>query len=329
MQVIHFGSKGSNITQIDKINRESYGMDIIRVDEPLNTENIASSAGVEAIWLGPSSPVTAETASALRKNGVKYIVSQSSGIDHIDLTGLRENGIKASNVPAYSPNAISEFTVLFALSLLRKLKPTIRRADENNFLLQGLMGRELCLMTVGIVGTGRIGTATAKILHGFGCNILAYSRRENPELSNIVEYVSKEELFQRCDILMFHCALTEETRNMINVESITKLKDGAYLINTARGGLFDFAAVAEGLENGKIGGLAFDVYENEYELLRKNPPGVKPDDPVFCKLLKMDNVVYAPHASFYTEFSVKTMMEVSLSNLYHYLTTGNSKNELT
>lgn len=328
MKVLHYGSRGADTGAIDRIS-EGMGLEFERVGEPLGMANAGAARGCRAVWLSTSSAVGEGVARALAGAGVKYIVSNAAGYDHLDVGAIRASGLKASNVPAYSPNAISEYTILLALSLLRKLKPTLRRVAGNDFTLAGLRGREICSMTAGVVGTGRIGSETARTLAAFGGRVVAHDARENPKLAGAAEYMPLDALFGECGIIMFHCPLTEETRHIVDARAISLMRDGVCLVNTARGGLFDFEAVRGALDSGKVGALAFDVYENEHELLRNGEPGVAPPDPLFCDLAGRDNVIYSPHASFFTDRSVDAMMRTSIENLREYLTTGACRYELT
>ncbi|MDR3121936.1 MAG: hypothetical protein LBU58_11495 [Clostridiales bacterium] len=329
LKVLHYGSKGSDLTLIEEINRD-YGLDFTRLDDSLSLANAGAAEGFPAVWISTSSKVDRNVAGALIRAGVKYIVSQAAGTDHLDIESIRESGLLAANVPDYSPSAISEYSILLALSLLRKLKPTIRRVDADNYTLPGLRGRELNTLAAGVVGAGRIGSETIRLLRGFGCGVHYHSRTEKPELSALAEYhAAPGTLYAACDILFFHCPLTRETRGMVNRETIAGMKDGVILINTARGAIFDFSAVRDAMDEGKVDALGFDVYENEFEILRKIPIGTKPGDPVFCDLVSRDNVIYAPHASFFTDKSVRAMAAGAVANLHAYLTSGRCANELT
>ena len=182
-------------------------------------------------------------------------------------------------------------------------------------------------MTVGVFGTGFIGSRTARLLRGFGARVLAYTPHPRPELEGVVEYVDRAELFRQSEAIIFHCALTKETRNVVNAAGIASMRDGAILVNAARGELFDYAAVLAALRSGKLGGLAADVFPNETSFIRKNLAGQELD-PVISGLLALDNVLITPHTAFYTATAVRGIHSVTFDNLREFLETGRCKNEL-
>ncbi len=312
----------------DDDKKNGYGFEYTFSKEMLSMKNIELARGYEALCIVVNCVITGEVAEKLHEFGVKYILTRAAGTDHLDVEAIHRLGMQTANVPVYSPNAISEHTVMLILMMLRKMKEQLHRIESHNFSLKGLQTRELRNMTVGVVGTGRIGCTTIKNLSGFGCKILASDIFENEAAKPYVTYLSLEEVLHESDILVFHCPLTPDNHHMINSERIKDLKDGVILINTARGGLFDFAAVLEGLKCGKICGLGIDVYEGENEFLRKDLTGQELTDPVFAGLLSQENVVYTTHTAFYTDEAIRNMISTSLANLHQYLTEGNCKNEV-
>ena len=295
----------------------------------MNTDNVKEiTKGYDAIWIVTVLHIDREIAKILKDNGVKYIASRAAGTDHMDLKSLKEYGIKVANVPFYAPNAIAEHTIMLTLSLLRKFKKELNMVNNQVFTLDGLKGKQLGMATVGVLGTGRIGTETIKILKGFGSKILAYDLYSNQVVKEYAEYVSEEKILTESDILIFHCPLTESNYHIINEESIKKLRDGVLLINTARGGLFDFESILKGVKDEKIGGLAFDVYENEEIFLRKDFSNKDINDLVFKELLSLENVIFTAHMGFFTDQAIASMIDTSLDNLYQYETTGCCKNEV-
>jgi len=327
MKVLVFGSRDDEMQYFD-IQNKNYNFEFTFIKGALTLDNIQMTKGYDAVWIVTICKITEEVAQKLKENDVKYIVSRAAGADHMDLLAIKECGLKASNVPFYSPNAISEHTVLLVLMALRHMKREMKMIDEQVFTLDGLKGRELRMMKVGVIGTGRIGIETVKILKGFGCEIMAYDTYPQESVEAYASYETIDTIFKESDVLIFHCPLTEHNYHMICKETISKLKKGVCLINTARGGLFDYAAVLDGLKEGQIGALAFDVYEYESVFLRKNFSNDKIQDEVFQELISMENVIYTSHMSFYTDKAVESMISVSLENLYEYDTTGQCKNEL-
>lgn len=262
----------------------------------------------------------------LADNGVKYLVTCSAGYDQFDLQAMKRYQLKGANVPAYSPNAIAEYTVMIVLTLLRKLRVQCHRILQHNFGIQGLKGRELRNMTVGIVGTGRIGRTTIECLSGFHPKeILAYSPHHHSATK--ATYMSLEELYKQADVIIFHCAATEDNYHMVNWDTLRLMKDGVVLVNAARGSLFDTKAVFESVVSGKIGALGLDVIEGE-ELLRKRYDMHCEAALWLTQLLQYENVIYTPHTAFYTDEAERNMSETTVSNLYEYATTGTCRNEL-
>ena len=189
------------------------------------------------------------------------------------------------------------------------------------------MGKEIRNQTIGIVGAGRIGYTTMKCLSGFGPTILAHDPFENDKVREYAEYVSLEELYQKSDVIIYHCIYNEENHHMVNRNTIATMKDGVILINVARGGLFDMEAVLEAVKSGKVGALGIDVIEDEMEL-RKTPAGAECPIPVLKELLTHDNVIFTNHTAFYTDEAERNMIDTCMENLYSYMTTGECRYEL-
>lgn len=328
MKILIFGARSDEFLYFDKFNK-IYNLDINFTEDNLTADNVKEiTRGYDAIWIVTVFHIDRKIAEVLKENGIKYIVSRAAGTDHIDLQALKEFGIKTANVPFYAPNAIAEHTIMLTLSLLRNLKKELNMINNQIFTLDGLKGKQLGSMTVGVLGTGRIGTETIKILKGFGSKILAFDLYPNETIKEYAEYVSEEKILTESDILIFHCPLTRDNYHIINEESINRLKDGVLLINTARGGLFDFKSILKGLKNKKIGGLAFDVYENEQVFLRKDFSNKDIKDLIFKELLSLENVIFTAHMGFFTNEAIASMIDISLNNLYEYKTNGYCKNEV-
>lgn len=311
----------------EKVNRR-FGFDLVYQEQQLTLENAEMMQGFDAAAINAGCAVDEMLAKKMRESGIRYIATRTAGADHIDRAALEKYGLKAANVPAYSPNAISEHTLLLILSLLRKMKEQYRRIENGNFLLNGLRGRELKSLTVGVIGTGRIGTATIQNLSGFGCRILACGHHANPTAEGLAEFVSLEELFAESDVVVLHCPMSKDNYHMINKDTLRQMKQGALLVNTARGSLVDTEAVLDALKTGKLGGFASDVYEFEDKTARKNYCGRRLDDPLFAELLAMDQVVFTTHTAFYTDQAIENIVETTLANLDEFFRTGGSENEI-
>ena len=207
----------------EKINQR-FGFLLTYMPEQLTLENTERLKGYDADAINAGCKVDQDMARAMQAAGIRFIATRTAGKDHIDKDEIKKCGIKAANVPGYSPNAISEHTVLLILSLLRKMKTQLKRIEEQYFFLNGLRGRELKSMTVGVIGTGKIGTATIQDLSGFGCRILANGHHPNPEVQRLAEQVDLETLLEQSDIVVLHCPMSEQNYHMINAGTIQKMK---------------------------------------------------------------------------------------------------------
>lgn len=314
--------------ELEEFRRRGQELEIITTPEYLTKDNTSLAEGADAVLIVAACKITEEVAEGLHRAGVRYILTRSTGFDQISKEAIRKYGIRAANVPVYSTNAVPEFAILLMLSLVRKWKPMEKKLSHQDFTLQGVQGKELGSMTLGLFGTGKLGIKTAEILHAMGCTILASSPHEKEEAKPYVTYTTQEEVFRKADLLFFHCVLNDATRQMVNRESIAKMKDGVYLVNTARGGLVDFEAVLDGLKSGKIAGFASDVYDKEAPFIRKDLTGEKLEDPVLAELLSREDVILTPHVAFFTETSVSNLIRLSLESLIEFETTGTCEREV-
>jgi len=257
-------------------------------------------------------PVLAE----LARQGTRVIALRCAGFNNVDLAAARDLGITVVRVPAYSPYAVAEHTVGLMLTLNRKIHRAYARVREGNFALQGLLGFDLHGRTVGVVGTGQIGAIVARIMRGFGCEVLAYDPYRSPECEALgARYVELPELFRSSDIITLHCPLTPQTYHLINAEALEQMKDGVMLINTGRGALVDTQAVTEALKSGKIGYLGLDVYEEEAALFFEDRSDRVIQDDVFTRLLTFPNVIITGHQAFFTGEALTNIAETTLSNV--------------
>ena len=314
--------------KLEELRRRGQELEIITTPEYLTKDNTSLAEGADAVLIVAACKITEEVAEGLHRAGVRYILTRSTGFDQISRAAIQKYGIRAANVPVYSTNAVPEFTVLLMLSLVRKWKLMEKKLSHQDFTLQGVQGKELGSMTLGLFGTGKLGIKTAEILHAMGCTILASSPHEKEEAKPYVTYTTQDEVFRKADLLFFHCVLNDATRRMVNRESIAKMKDGVYLVNTARGGLVDFEAVLDGLKSGKIAGFASDVYDKEAPFIRKDLTGEKLEDPVLAELLSREDVILTPHVAFFTETSVSNLIRLSLESLIEFETTGTCEREV-
>ncbi|WP_166961664.1 2-hydroxyacid dehydrogenase [Yeosuana marina] len=282
------------------------------------TEDTAILAnGSKAVSLFTGDDASASVLIKLNALGVKYIALRTAGYNNVAIEKANELGIKISRVPAYSPYAIAEHTMALILALNRKLIKAHNRVREQNFSLNGLTGFDLNGKTVGIIGTGKIGAVVVKILHGFGCNILAQDVVEDENLINSygVQYSDCETICLEADIITLHIPLTPSSKHLINAKHIKLMKNGVMLINTSRGGLVDTKAVITGLKNGKIGYFGMDVYEEEEGLFFEDHSDDILQDDVIARLMTFSNVLITSHQAFLTQTALANIAETTIYNL--------------
>ena len=256
----------------------------------------------------------------LAEREVKLIAMRCSGFNNIDYRYALEKKIATCRVPAYSPEAIAEHAMALILCLNRKIHHAHSRVRQGNFSLDGLMGFNLYKKTVGIIGTGKIGSALAKILIGFDCEVLAYDpiiSKENVKLG--VQYVSLNKLLHSSDIISLHCPLNDSTRFIINHETLAMMKTGVMLINTGRGQLVQTKAVIEALKNKKLGYLGLDVYEEEEELFFEDHSEDIITDDIFCRLQTFPNVLITGHQGFFTYEAISHIARTTLNNISNFV----------
>ena len=253
-----------------------------------------------------------------------------AGFNNVDIRKAHALGIAVARVPAYSPYAVAEHTIGMVLALNRKLHRAYARVREGNFSLSGLVGFDLHGRTVGIIGTGKIGKVMAKIMNGFGCELLAHDPYPDEECLNLgVRYVDLPEMYAASDIITLHCPLTPSTHHLIDAQALDQMKDGVMLINTSRGGLVDTQAVINALKEGKIGELGLDVYEEEGDLFFQDLSDYLIKDDTFARLLTFPNVLITGHQAFFTKDALLNISETTLSNIHSFASTGSPLHPVT
>lgn len=251
----------------------------------------------------------------LAEGGTRLIALRCAGFNNVDLQAAAELGIKVARVPAYSPHAVAEHTVGLILALNRHLHKSYNRVREGNFSLERLLGFDLNGQTVGIVGTGQIGSVVARILHGFGCRILLYDVVENEACKAFGQYAPLPQLLSESDIITLHCPLVPQTHHLIDGPALNQMKTGVMLINTSRGALIDTQAVIAALKSGKIGYLGLDVYEEESDLFFEDLSGQVIQDDIFSRLLTFPNVIITGHQAFFTRNALEAIARVTMENI--------------
>jgi D-lactate dehydrogenase len=271
----------------------------------------------------------AATLLRLARTGPKLIALRSAGFNHVDLEAAKSLGLPVVRVPAYSPDSVAEHTVALMLALNRKIHRAHARVREGNLSLDGLLGFDLGNRTVGIVGTGKIGVAVARLLSGFGCRLLGYDVNENPEALDLgVEYVALKNLWEQADVISLHAPLTPETHHIVDASAIASMRDGVMLINTSRGALVDTGAAIESLKSGKIGYLGLDVYEEEGDLFFEDLSDTVIQDDTFSRLLTFPNVLITGHQAFFTTEALEAIAHDTISNITAFAAGRPSGNEL-
>lgn len=279
--------------------------------ESLTEDACYGLAGFQGVSVLGYSKVNKEILSALKKMGIEHVSTRTIGFDHIDVKAAKEMGIHVYHA-FYSPNNVADFAVMMMLIMLRKAKISICRALVNDFSLDGMMGRELRSLTVGVIGTGKIGATVVKNLSGFGCRIIAYDFVENPAIKEMAEYVDLDTLYEESDIITLHVPLTEDNYHMINDDTIAKMKKGVILINTARGQLIDTESLIRALENEYVGGAGIDTLEEESGVMHVDVGTRIIDKRSLLYLKQFPNVLYTQHYAFYTKEATESMVRCGI-----------------
>ena len=279
--------------------------------------------GFDGVCVFVNDTINAEVIDALCANGVKFIALRCAGFNNVDIK-YACGKIQVCRVPAYSPYAVAEHAMAMLLTSIRRIHKAFIRTRDYNFSLNGLTGFDLHGKTVGIIGTGKIGSVFADICKGFGMTVIAYDKYPNPNVH--AKYVSLEEIFEKSDIISLHCPLTDETHRLINKETIEKLKKGVAIINTSRGGLIDAEALLDGIKSRKIGAACLDVYEEESELFFEDKSGHILEDDTLARLISMPNVIVTSHQAFLTEEALSSIAETTTQNIVSFRETGECEN---
>ena len=318
MKISFFSSQPYDVSFFEKENTK-YNHELIFHKFSLNEDTVNSVENVVCICVFVNDKLTESILKNIYGKGVRLIALRCAGFNNIDLAIADKLGITVVRVPAYSPESVAEHAIGLMLSLNRHIHRAYNRVRESNFSLDGLLGFELHQATVGIVGTGKIGTALAKILVGFGSKILACDPFPSNEcISMGVQYVDFKTLCQQADIISLHCPLTPDTQHLINHNSIKNMKEGVMLINTSRGAVIDTVAVIDSLKNKHIGYLGLDVYEQEENLFFQDLSDQIISDDNFERLLTFPNVLITGHQGFFTEQALTNIAETTLNNIQRF-----------
>lgn len=300
-------------------------------DGHLTPITAALAHGYDAVCTFVNDAIDSAVITALTAGGTRLIALRCAGFNQVDLVAAAAAGVTVVRVPAYSPHAVAEHTIGLILTLNRKFHRAYARVRDNNFLLDGLEGFDIFGKTVGVIGTGRIGTVFAGIMLGFGCKVLAYDpMQQNTELcARGVQYVTFEQLLGAADIVSLHCPLTPASHHLINGHALASMKRGAMLINTSRGGLLDTQALIDALKSKHLGAVGLDVYEQEGDLFFEDLSNQVVDDDVFQRLLTFPNVLITGHQAFFTNEALCAIAETTLKNIDAITAGHHCDNEVT
>ncbi|HET6225831.1 MAG TPA: 2-hydroxyacid dehydrogenase [Bacteroidia bacterium] len=328
MKVTVYSAHAFEQPYLEHANNQLYDLNYIH--QPLSLETVHLAHGCEAVSIFVSDDASAPILDALNDLGVNYLALRSAGFNNVDLEEAKRKKIRVARVPEYSPYAVAEHAIALMLALNRKLIHSRSRLLEQNFSLDGLTGFDMNNKTAGIIGTGKIGAVMAKILHGFGCKILAFDINPNENLKKLyqVEYTTLDSLYAGSDIVSLHVPLTSETKYMINTTSLNKMKPGVMLINTSRGRLLHTKDVIQALKSGKIGYLGLDVYEEEEGLFFEDHSEEILQDDTIARLMTFKNVLITGHQAFLTGTALQNIAETTIYNLNCFAAKTPCKNEL-
>ena len=314
-KIAFFGAKPYDIASFDKVN-EKYNYDIKYFKGHLNPNNVVLTQDADAVCIFVNDTADVAVIDAMADNGVKLLALRCAGFNNVDLEAAKGK-LPVVRVPAYSPYAVAEYSLALMLSLNRKIHRAYWRTRDGNFSLNGLMGFDMPGKTVGIIGTGKIAKILIRILKGLGMHILAYDVYPDYKFAEEegITYTTLDELYKNSDIISLHCPLTEQTRYIINDDSIAKMKDGVMIINTGRGQLIHTNALIEGLKEKKISAAGLDVYEEEGDYFYEDKSDKIIDDDVLARLLSFNNVIVTSHQAFFTKEAMHNIAETTLQNI--------------
>ena len=314
-KIAFFGAKPYDIASFDQVN-EKYNYDIKYYKGHLNPNNVVLTQDADAVCIFVNDTADAAVIDAMADNGVKLLALRCAGFNNVDLAAAKGK-LPVVRVPAYSPYAVAEYSLALMLSLNRKIHRAYWRTRDGNFSLNGLMGFDMHGKTVGIIGTGKIAKILIRILKGLGMHILAYDLYPDHKFAEGegITYVTLDELYRGSDIISLHCPLTDQTRYLINEDSIDKMKDGVMIINTGRGQLIHTNALIEGLKEKKISAAGLDVYEEEGDYFYEDKSDKIIDDDVLARLLSFNNVIVTSHQAFFTKEAMHNIAETTLQNI--------------
>ena len=328
MKIAVFSTKPYDRQFLDAANAAE-GHELQYFEAALGPESVSLAAGHAGVCIFVNDVANAGVLEALRDGGTALVALRCTGFNNVDLGAAARLGVKVVRVVDYSPHSVAEHAVALLLAINRKTHRAYNRTRDSNFSLDGLMGFDLHGKTAAVVGTGKIGRVFARIMLGFGCNVLGYDTSPSAEFEALgARYAGSGEIGANADIISLHCPLTPETYHIVDAASLARMKPGALLVNTSRGGLVDTEAAIEALKTGQLGGLALDVYEQEAALFFRDLSGTIVTDDVLQRLLAFPNVIVTGHQAFLTREAITTISETTLRSVSEFARKSPLTNEV-
>lgn len=327
MKILFYGTKNYDEQFFEKLLPEFPDIKIKFIEANIHEETASLAKGYEAICAFVNADLGASVIEELHQQGVKLILMRCAGYNNVDLKTAHKYNMKVLRVPGYSPEAVAEHAMALALTANRHTHKAYIKCRENNFTLSGLMGVNLYKKTAGIIGTGKIGQAMARICKGFGMRVIAYDLFPNKNL-DFLEYVSLDELLATSDLISLHCPLTDETKHIINEKTIAQMKDGVILVNTSRGGLIKTEDLISGIRDHKFFAVGLDVYEEESDYVFEDLSESIMQTSLIQRLLSFPNVTMTSHQGFFTEEALTNIAETTMENAQAYINGDELKNEV-
>lgn len=317
MKILFYDAKKYDVDSFEKARENFPDIQVEYLEADINKKTAVLAKGYDAICAFVNADLSKEILQILSEQGVVLLLMRCAGFNNIDLEETRRLGMTVLRVPGYSPEAVAEQAMALALSVNRRIHKEYIKVRENNFSLEGLMGRNFYGKTAGIIGTGKIGAAMARICKGFGMKVIAYDKYPNKNL-DFIQYMELEDVLKNSDLVSLHCPLTVDNYHMINAKTISLMKDDVVFVNTSRGELVDTEDLIAGIRNHKFHGVGLDVYEEETDNVFENREQEIMEHSVTARLLSFPNVIVTSHQAFFTEEALSAISNTTLENALGY-----------
>ncbi|WP_353990274.1 D-2-hydroxyacid dehydrogenase [Pediococcus argentinicus] len=326
MKIIAYGIRDDELPYLKEW-EEKNKIEVKAVQDLLTTDNIDLAKGFDGVVAYQQKPYSDGIFEKMNEYGIHAFSLRNVGVDNVPFETLRKFNINLSNVPAYSPSAIAELSVTQLMALLRRIPEFESKMKSGDFRWAPDIALELNQMTVGVIGTGRIGRAAMSLFKGFGAKLVCYDVFRNLEIEKEGLYVDTlEELYKQADVITLHVPALKDNYHMLNDEAFSQMKDGVFILNYSRGMLIDSESLIKALDSGKVAGAGLDTYENEVGIFDIDHGSQAIDDPIFNNLYNRENVMITPHSAFYTKTAVKNMVQIALDNNKSFIEKGTAEN---